>query len=167
MAHPPHIQGSWRYSGSWLGHYCLIDQKDLGEPLRDYFDKKDKVCPVCEYPRAISISMYNLHYALHYWCLACETVYQWYVARCPECRGFIWSKGCQPGMVVCSNPKCGMEWDQDFIEEYTEAESKKDEEGELVEVFIEEDEFDGLVEVFPDEEEEGLTEVYFTEPEGE
>ena len=115
MSYPKHIPGTWHFSGDWLGSYRIVGSQDLDEPL----DASTNItCPICEYPEAIHISKYSVRYPLHYWCLACETIWQWYAARCPDCDGGVWKKGCKPDKVVCS--VCGLDFDQEFIQEFNE-----------------------------------------------
>lgn len=119
MLEHPHIQGTWQFSGDWLGHYKLIaTDQDLGDPLAS---SRDIVCPECEYPEAIHLSKHNLTYPLMYWCPMCESVWAWYVARCPDCGiGNFWKKGCKKGMVVCT--QCGLEMDIETAQELNEQE---------------------------------------------
>ncbi len=110
------IPGSWHYSGDWYGRYLLVStEEELGEPLAEV---KDLTCPVCEYPEAVRLSKHHADFPLNMWCPACETVYQWYVAKCPDCGFFVWKKGCQEGTLVCSG--CGMEMTPEFVQELNE-----------------------------------------------
>ena len=127
MSLPPFILGTWQFSGDWLGCYRVIDNKDLKEPLTG---NRDVVCPICEYPEAVHLGKYEISYPLDYWCPACELVWRWYAARCPDCDGFVWKKGCKKGKVKCS--LCDWEMEQSFVEEvnqdpsfhYTDEEEK-------------------------------------------
>ena len=116
MTYPKHISGTWKFSGDWLGSYRLIDKQDLGDPI---VELKDMTCPICEFPNAYHLSRQHHTFPLHYWCPACETIYQWYIARCPDCDGFIWKKDCKEGIVICS--LCDMEFEQEFIQEFNES----------------------------------------------
>jgi len=118
MSQLTHIPGSWQFSGDWLGHYKLIDtDQDLGDPIAA---SRNIVCPMCEYPEAIHISRLHGTFPLMYWCPACESVWGWYVAKCPDCGFNVWKKNQPAGMVVCSG--CGMQMEQSFAEELNEEE---------------------------------------------
>ena len=92
--HPTHISGTWQFSGDWLGHYKLMDtDQDFGDPIAA---DRNIICPMCEYPGAICLSKYHSTYPLMYWCPACESVWAWSVARCPDCgNGNFWKKNCK------------------------------------------------------------------------
>ena len=116
MSYPKHIPGTWQFSGDWLGSYRLIaENEDLLPTLPA---SEDITCPICEYPGANHLSLYNLNYKLCYWCPECGTVWQWYVARCPDCDFLVTKRGCEPGMVRCTG--CGMEMEQEFVQELNE-----------------------------------------------
>ena len=124
MPDPKHIQGTWQFSGDWLGHYKLVNiNQDLGDPLAA---SRDIVCPICEYPEAIHLSKYHGDYPLMYWCLACESVWTWCIARCPDCGvGNFWKKNCKEGTVICT--QCGLEMDIETAQELNEQEVQEDE----------------------------------------
>jgi len=114
--YPTHISGTWQFSGDWLGHYKFVaTDQDLGDPIAV---TRDLVCPVCEYPEAIHLSKHHSRYPLLYWCPACQSVWAWYIAKCPDCGFFVWKKDQPAGMVVCSG--CGMQMEQSYAEELNE-----------------------------------------------
>ena len=60
-------------------------------------------------------------FPLMYWCPACESVWAWYVARCPDCWiGNLWKKNCKKGMVTCT--MCGLDIDVETAQELNEQE---------------------------------------------
>ena len=124
LEHPKHISGTWQFSGDWLGHYKLVaTDQDLGNPLAEY---RDITCPMCEYPEAIHLTVKHPIHPLMYWCPACESVWAWYVSRCPDCwKGSFWKKGCKEGMVVCT--MCRLEMDTEMAQELNEQEVWNDE----------------------------------------
>ena len=116
MAYPKHIPGTWQFSGDWLGSCRLIaEEQDLGDPIAEY---RDILCPICEYPEAIHMSRDHKDFPLLYYCPECGTVWAWYVARCPDCDGFVWKKDCEEGRVKCSI--CDMDLDIAFVKEVNE-----------------------------------------------
>ncbi len=117
--YPPHIPGTWQWSGDWLGSYRLIsDDEDLGNPPAEY---RDITCPICEYPEALHLTIQHQHYPLNYYCPECGTVWQWYGARCPDCDGSMWKGShyspfnCPDGMIRCS--MCKEFMSIDFVKE--------------------------------------------------
>jgi len=122
MAYPKHLSGSWHFSGDWLGSYRLIaTNQELGDPDVDCINGKwqtNLVCPNCGHPEGVVLSRFHRTFPLCRWCPACEIVWQWYVARCPDCGWYVWKKDCPDGMVICTG--CGMEMEVEFVQEINE-----------------------------------------------
>lgn len=114
--YPKHIEGSWQFSGPWLGSYRLIADDIVVVPIVP--QSRDITCPICEYPEAIRLGTLQPDFPLMYYCPECNTVWAWYAAKCPDCDGLIWNKDCPEGSVKCS--VCDMEWDEESVREINE-----------------------------------------------
>ncbi|GAI52825.1 unnamed protein product, partial [marine sediment metagenome] len=79
---------------------------------------RDELCPQCEYPEAIHLSVEQPNFPLMWYCPECGTIWAWYIARCPDCDGYAWNKDCPDDTVKCS--MCGMEWNIDTVKEINE-----------------------------------------------
>ena len=113
---PTHIKGTWQNNDPWLGHFKLIASDQEITPVLP--QSRDIICPVCEYPEAVHLSMKQDHFKLMYYCPECGIVFAWYVAKCPDCGGSMWNKECDEGTVTCS--LCGMNWNQETVQEINE-----------------------------------------------
>ena len=114
--YPTHIEGTWQFSGPWLGSYRLVATgQDI---IPTVSENCDHICPECEYPEAVRLSRIRDNFPLMYYCPECGSIWSWYVARCPDCDGLIENKGCQEGTVKCFT--CGMEWDIESAKEINE-----------------------------------------------
>lgn len=111
--YPKHIEGTWHYSGDWFGCLRLVASNQQLDTY--HWEHDDELCPICEYPDAISLDPERDEFPSLKYCPECLSVWSWYVARCPDCDGMMWKKACKDGELACS--KCGMVWDTESIKE--------------------------------------------------
>ena len=82
---PPHIPGSWHWSGRWLMLDRVVAMQQDLTLLDKLYDTRD--CPDCMSSNTMMTRPDGWPFPYSHYCFDCGLVWHHYPARCPLCKG--------------------------------------------------------------------------------